>query len=64
MPKIKTHKTAAKRFKATKTGKIRRRRAMQAHKLSKKSSNRKRSFRKSQNVTGADLNRVRKMIGV
>ncbi|MFA5270343.1 MAG: 50S ribosomal protein L35 [Patescibacteria group bacterium] len=63
MPKIKTHKTATKRFQATKSGKIRRRRAMQAHKLTKKSSNRKRSFRKSENLTGADLSRVRKMIG-
>ena len=63
MPKIKTHKTASKRFHATKTGKIRRRRAMQAHKLVKKSSNRKRSFRKSQNLTKSDVKRVRKMIG-
>jgi large subunit ribosomal protein L35 len=63
MPKIKTHKTAAKRFRLTKSGKLRRRHAAQAHKLEKKSANRKRSYRVAQGVAQADINRVRKMIG-
>jgi large subunit ribosomal protein L35 len=63
MPKIKTHKTASKRFRLTKSGKLQRRRASQAHKLEKKSSNRKRGYRKIKNVAPADINRIRKLLG-
>ncbi|HYO61035.1 MAG TPA: 50S ribosomal protein L35, partial [Actinomycetota bacterium] len=44
MPKMKTHRGAAKRFKVTSTGKIRRRRAFMNHMLEKKSPKRKRSL--------------------
>lgn len=63
MPKIKTHKTASKRFRITKGGKVRRRHASQAHKLEKKSANRKRLYRKLINTAGADVSRIRKMLG-
>jgi large subunit ribosomal protein L35 len=46
MPKIKTHSGAAKRFKFTKHGKIKRSRAYKSHILTKKSTKRKRGLRK------------------
>ena len=42
MPKMKTHRGAAKRFKVTGTGKIMRRKAFKSHILEKKSPARKR----------------------
>lgn len=47
MPKIKTHRGAAKRFKVTGTGKILRRRANKSHLLTGKSSKRTRNLRNS-----------------
>jgi large subunit ribosomal protein L35 len=47
MPKMKTHKQAAKKFKITGTGKLKRMQAGKGHKLEKKSSKRKRNLRKS-----------------
>ena len=52
MPKQKTHKGAAKRFKITGGGKVRRRHSMANHILTKKSTKRKRKLRKSGEVTG------------
>lgn len=46
MPKIKTHKGSAKRFRVTGTGKIMRRRANKSHLLTGKSSKRTRRLRK------------------
>ena len=46
MPKIKTHSGAKKRFKLTKTGKIKRAHAYKSHILNKKSTKRKRNLRK------------------
>ncbi len=46
MPKMKSHRGASKRFKKTKTGKIKRRRAYKGHLLTKKSPKRKRNLRK------------------
>jgi large subunit ribosomal protein L35 len=64
MPKMKTHKGAAKRFKITSTGKIRRRRANLNHMLEKKSSKRKRKLRSTDAVVApADAKRVRRMLG-
>ena len=51
MPKVKTRSAAKKRFKVTGTGKILRRPAMRSHNLEKKSSKRKRGFRKDREVT-------------
>ena len=47
MPKMKTSKSAAKRFKATGTGKLKRSKAYKSHILTKKTSKRKRNLRKS-----------------
>ena len=47
MPKMKTHKGAAKRFKATGTGKLKRMKANKNHILEKKSPKRKRNLRKA-----------------
>ena len=46
MPKLKTHTGAKKRFKLTKTGKIKRAQAFKSHILNKKSTKRKRNLRK------------------
>jgi len=52
MPKLKTNKSAKKRLKLTKTGKLRRFKAGRRHLLTSKSSNRKRGMRKSALVEG------------
>ncbi len=46
MPKLKTHSGAKKRFKLSKTGKVRRAQAYKSHILNKKSTKRKRNLRK------------------
>ena len=62
MPKVKTSRGARKRFKISGAGKILRRRAMRSHNLEKKSSKRRRGFRKSQPVAPSDLKGVKKML--
>lgn len=47
MPKLKTHTGAKKRFKMTKTGKIKRAKAYKSHILNKKTSKRKRGLRQA-----------------
>ena len=54
MPKMKTHRGAAKRFRFTKSGKLVRRSAFKSHILEKKSPKRKRGFRRNKNVSSAD----------
>ena len=64
MPKMKTHRGAAKRFKVTSTGKIRRRRAFMNHMLEKKSPKRKRSLNAPDAVVSAkDTKRIRRLLG-
>ncbi len=63
MLKNKTHSGAAKRFKVTATGKIKRKRAFKSHILEKKSANRKRKLRKDDLVSGADRKVARRLIG-
>ena len=63
MPKMKTHRGAAKRFKMTATGKIRRRQPNRAHLLEKKSSRRTRRLGRLVEVTGADRTRVQRLLG-
>jgi large subunit ribosomal protein L35 len=64
MPKMKSHRGAAKRFHITPTGKIRRRRANANHLLGKKSSTRKRRLTSSDAmVSEADRKRIRRMLG-
>jgi large subunit ribosomal protein L35 len=62
MPKIKTNRGAAKRFKTTGSGKIVRGRAFANHILTKKSTKRKRTLRKSTLVNSANLKHIRKLI--
>jgi large subunit ribosomal protein L35 len=62
MPKLKTHRGAAKRFRLTGSGKIRRNKAYASHILTKKSPKRKRNLRKGGLVSKADLAPVRRML--
>lgn len=62
MPKLKTHRGAAKRFKLTGTGKVRRRHASMNHILTKKTRKRKRRLRKGTMVSSAFAKSVRRMI--
>ncbi len=62
MPKLKTNRAAAKRFKKTGTGKFKRNRALKRHNLTKKSRKRKRKLRQSTIATHADLKRLRRMV--
>jgi large subunit ribosomal protein L35 len=62
MPKIKTNRGAAKRFKTTGTGKIVRNKAFSSHILTKKSTKRKRNLRKSGLVDSTNLKQVAKLI--
>ena len=64
MPKIKTRSSVKKKFKVTAGGKILRRPAMRSHNLEKKSSKRRRGFRKDREVTGADRGAIKKMLGM
>ncbi len=64
MPKIKTHRGAAKRFKLTGTGKIMRVKAYKSHILTKKNSKRKRSLGKETEVSSADYPRIRRQLGI
>jgi large subunit ribosomal protein L35 len=63
MPKTKTSSSAKKRFKVTAGGKLLRRQAMKSHNLTKKTSKRKRGFRKDEPVAGVDVPAVRQMLG-
>ena len=63
MPKMKTHRGAAKRFKVTGSGKIMRRKAFKNHILEKKASKRTRRLSKEQEVTGGDAMQVKKLLG-
>lgn len=62
MPKMKTNRGAAKRFKATGSGKIRRNKAFASHILTKKSAKRKRNLRKSGLIAESDQRAVRRML--
>jgi large subunit ribosomal protein L35 len=63
MPKQKTHRGAAKRFKVTSTGKIRRRNAFMNHMLEKKASKRKRRLNTPSVVARADEKKIRRLLG-
>ena len=62
MPKMKTHKGAAKRFKVTGTGKVRRYKAFKSHILTKKNSKRKRQLDQPTLVSAADQHAVEMML--
>jgi len=63
MPKMKTHKGAAKRFKLTGTGKVKRFKAYKSHILTKKSSKRKRNLRRAGLIaTKGDIKRMKRLL--
>lgn len=62
MPKIKTTRAAAKRFKKTGSGKYKFRKSHASHILTKKTTKRKRSLRLDQMVAGSDMKEVRRML--
>lgn len=62
MPKIKTRRAAAKRFKVTGTGEFKRAKAFKRHQLECKSPGRKRNLRKATLVSKSDYERVAKML--
>ena len=62
MPKLKTHRGAAKRFKKTASGKIKRSKAFKSHILTSKTSKRKRQLDTPTFVSKADEHRVGRMI--
>ncbi len=62
MPKQKTHKGAAKRFKVTATGKVTRHHANHSHILTKKTTKRKRNLRKSTLVSPAFASTISDML--
>ncbi len=62
MPKMKTKRGAAKRFKASGTGKVRRHKAYTSHILTKKSPKRKRNLRKAGNVDESNVKSIKQML--
>ncbi|MBE5039285.1 50S ribosomal protein L35 [Ructibacterium gallinarum] len=62
MPKIKTHRGAAKRFGITKNGKVKRGKAYRSHILNKKSTKRKRHLRKGGYLAAANEATIKSMM--
>ena len=63
MPKMKTHRGAAKRYQVTGSGKIRRRKAFRSHLLEKKPTKRTRRLGRIVEVTGGDKKHVERLLG-
>lgn len=64
MPKMKTKKAAAKRFKVTASGKIKRAKAYKSHILGKKSPKRKRNLRQPGIIDPTNVPAIKKMLGL
>jgi len=62
MPKIKTHRGAAKRFKKTGSGKVKRSKAYASHLLGDKTPKRKRNLRKAGLVSEVETKRIIRLI--
>ncbi len=62
MPKLKTNRSAAKRFKVTKSGKVKHKRAYLRHLLSSKSRSRKRHLGAPAILGAADARKIRALI--
>ena len=62
MPKMKTHRGAAKRFKLTASGKIVRRRSLKQHILRSKTTKRKRRLRQPDLISAADKRKVQRLL--
>ncbi|MHB1496635.1 MAG: 50S ribosomal protein L35 [Acidimicrobiales bacterium] len=64
MPKQKTDRGAAKRFKVTGSGRLRRRQAMRSHLAEKKDSSRMRRLARPAEVSASDAAAVKRMLGI
>jgi len=62
MPKLKTHRGAAKRFSLTANGKVKRSKAFASHILTKKTTKRKRTYRRSAIVDSANQKAIKRLI--
>ena len=62
MPKLKTKRAAAKRFKATGTGKLKRNKAYKSHILTKKSTKRKRNLRQATITDATNVKNMKKVL--
>ncbi|MBE5877721.1 MAG: 50S ribosomal protein L35 [Lachnospiraceae bacterium] len=62
MPKMKTNRAAAKRFKLTGTGKLKREKAYKRHILTKKSAKRKRNLRKDAMTDATNVKNMKKIL--
>jgi large subunit ribosomal protein L35 len=62
VPKIKTNRSAAKRFRVTGSGKIKRNKGYKRHILSSKNKKRKRHLRQATLVAGVEVSNIRKLI--
>jgi large subunit ribosomal protein L35 len=62
MPKMKTHRGAAKRFKKTGSGKLKRSHAFTSHMFGHKTQKQKRKLRKSGIVSSGDFKRIKDML--
>jgi len=62
MPKMKTHRGAAKRFKVTGSGKVKYKKSGLRHILTSKSAKRKRALRHPDILTGADAENIKKLL--
>ena len=62
MPKMKTSRSAAKRFKVTGTGKLKRAKAYKSHILTKKTAKRKRNLRKSTITDATNVKNMKKIL--
>ncbi len=64
MPKLKTHKSTAKRIKQRGSKSLKRRRAFGDHFLGKRSTKRKRQLRQNEEVSSANMLNVRRSLGL
>ncbi|MCR4929537.1 MAG: 50S ribosomal protein L35 [Lachnospiraceae bacterium] len=62
MPKMKTSRAAAKRFKLTGTGKLKRAKAYKSHILTKKSTKRKRNLRQAAITDSTNVKNMKKIL--
>ena len=62
MPKLKTSRAVAKRFKKTGTGKLVRKKAYKSHILTKKSTKRKRNLRKAAMTDSTNVKNMKKIL--
>ena len=64
MPKIRTHKASSKRFKVRNSGTIKRRNAHATHILGKKSTKRKRAFRRNELISPANIVSIKRALAL